>query len=319
MPRYSGSYATPRLDLGVAMLEYLFSTANYIGTQVLPIFSTPKKSAEFSKITRASLLRSRNVKRAPRTAYSRDEFDAKDQAYRCEERGHEQPVDDTERELYASDFDAELQASTLAMNIVQQEQEVDVVAMLTDTANTWKGDYFTDNKANPWSTVGTDIIGQVQDTKEKVRGRIGMDPNALIISKATLVSIKKNTGIKDAIKYTAIPTEQQILDALAGLLGLDKVIVANVVRNTANEGAAETLGDVFPKKYAMVARIAKTNLLQEPCLGRTMLWVQDSPDAVMVEQYREEQTRSDVFRARQHTDEVIWDPAYGQLVQIEVA
>ena len=45
--------------------------------------------------------------------------------------------------------------------------------------------------------------------------------------------------------------------------------------------------------------------LKEPCLGRTFLWEEDSPGMLTTEQYREEQTRSDIYRVRQNTDECI--------------
>lgn len=319
MPNVSGSYAIPRMDLGVAMREYQINAEGLIGTQVLPIFETPKKSAAFSKITRASLLRSRNVRRAARTAYSRDTFDAKDQTYNCKERGHEQPCDDSERALYANDFNCDLECSMLAMDVVRQEQEKDIAAMLRDTS-VWTGAaLFTDNKATPWSTAGTDILAQIIAGAEKVRTNCGLRPNALIIGAATLANMRLNTGIKDAIKYVAVPTIDQITQLLAALCGVKKVLVGDLIKNSAKEGQDFTGADVWGKKYAMLARIAETKNLNEPCLGRTMLWVSDSPNAVMVEQYREEQTRSDVFRARHNADEVVFDPSYAHLLQIETA
>ena len=322
MPSYSGSYATPRLDLGRAMWEYMigansFIGAGAVGAAVLPIFETMKKAASFSKITRESILRSRNVKRAPRAAYSRDEYEAKDQAYSCEERGHEQPLDDGERELYASDFDAELAAARIAGNVVLTEQERDVSAMVFNTT-TWTGaPLYTDRSGTPWATVSTDIIGHVLAAKEKVRANTGIKANALVISEAVLATcLKANTAIKAAIQYTSIPTEENVLRALSGLLGLKYILVGDAVRNSAKEGQAFVGADVWSATYAMIARIAESNDLTEPCIGRTLLWSADSPDNATAEEYREEQTRSNIFRVRQHVDEVVFDANYGHLLKI---
>lgn len=316
MPNYSGTYATPRLDLGRAMWEYMIGSQQFIGTRVLPIFKTMKKSATFSKITRDSILRSRNVKRAPRAAYSRDTYDAKDQSYICEERGHEQPLDDVERSLYASDFSAESAAARIASQVVLQEQERDIAAMIYNTT-TWTGAaLYTDNSGTPWATAATDIIGQVDAAKEKVRVNSGMKPNALIIGQGQIVNFKKNTAIKDAIRYTAIPTEDQILLALSGLFGLKYIVLGDMIKNTAKEGQAFVGADVWGSTYASIARICETEDLTEPGLGRTMLWSADSPENATVEEYREEQTRSWVYRARHHADEIVFDANYAHLLKV---
>ena len=51
-----------------------------------------------------------------------------------------------------------------------------------------------------------------------------------------------------------------------------------------------------------------------PCLGRTFLWANDSPANLMVEQYREEQTRSTIYRSRQHVDEAFVFSGAGYLL-----
>jgi hypothetical protein len=43
--------------------------------------------------------------------------------------------------------------------------------------------------------------------------------------------------------------------------------------------------------------------LMQPCVGRTFLWTADSPTNPIVEQYRAESNRSDVFRVRHHVSE----------------
>ena len=41
----------------------------------------------------------------------------------------------------------------------------------------------------------------------------------------------------------------------------------------------------------------------EPCVGRTFIWSEDSPENPVVESYREEQAKSDVIRVRHNVDE----------------
>ena len=66
----------------------------------------------------------------------------------------------------------------------------------------------------------------------------------------------------------------------------------------------------------MVAYIPEDQEIVAPAVGRTVLWTGDSPDNQTVEQYREEALRSDIFRVRHNTDEVIVDPYFGHLLKV---
>ena len=44
------------------------------------------------------------------------------------------------------------------------------------------------------------------------------------------------------------------------------------------------------------------------------MWENDAPDIIVTEQYREEQTRSDIYRVRQYTDECIQFSGAGYII-----
>ena len=92
---YQGTRATPRMDLGVAMMEYIEQAGEFIGTNVLPIFRTQKQKSIFPAITRESITRDADTKRASRGNYNRDGFGAKDKSYNCQEHGLEGALDDS--------------------------------------------------------------------------------------------------------------------------------------------------------------------------------------------------------------------------------
>jgi hypothetical protein len=65
----------------------------------------------------------------------------------------------------------------------------------------------------------------------------------------------------------------------------------------------------------MVAKIATSVDMREPCIGRTFHWTQDgSSIGGTVESYREEAIRGDVIRVRHDVDEVILYPEAGHLL-----
>jgi hypothetical protein len=60
---------------------------------------------------------------------------------------------------------------------------------------------------------------------------------------------------------------------------------------------------VWSNEYAALVKISAGIDIVTPGIGRTFLWTADSPQNPIVEQYREETKRSDVFRVRHHVDE----------------
>ncbi|MBI5023777.1 MAG: hypothetical protein HZC18_02120 [Candidatus Omnitrophica bacterium] len=184
---------------------------------------------------------------------------------------------------------------------------------------TWTGaDLYTDHSANPWDNIASDVIAQVRAAREKVRANCGIDPNALICSKANIDRLMDNTGIKDSIKYVARLTEAEILNALADILGLKKIVVGKAIYNSAKEGQSFVSADIWNDDYAMIGVVAEDGQnLVLPSVGRTFLWASDSPDNATVESYRDEVHRSDVFRVRQNVDEKIIDKYFAHLIKVD--
>lgn len=318
MVNYVGAYAAPRADLGVPLYEFFSDGSEFAGPRILPIFRTAVKASTYSAITRDSMLQDSQANRAVRSAYNRISQGAKDKTYSCKEYGLEIVVDDAERRFYLNDFDAEASASRVLARALMLQYEKRVAAAVFN-ATTWTGaSLFTDNSANPWSTVTTDIIGQVLAAKEKVRTNSGMMPNALIISATQLANVLKNTGIKAQFVGVPVITLELIQSALSSIFGLTKLIVVGAMRNSAIEGQTAVLADVWSDVYAMVAIVGEEGeSLAEPQLGRTFLWAPDSPDLVTAEMYREEQSRGEVLRVRHATDEVIIDPLFAHLMDVK--
>lgn len=317
MVQYSG-YATPRLDLGMAFAEYMDNVENYIGMKALATFRTPRKEATFAKHDRAQYLQAADTRRAPRGDYNRSNIKAKDQAYACKERGEEVLLDDSERLHYANDFDAELASSQEAWRKVMQSIETAAAAEVFDgTTNFTVANGYRTDVAAAWSLAATDINADVQNAIEAVRQRTGMKPNTMIVGAGVIPFFLTNDDLINALQYHRLPSVQAKIDSLTAYFGLEQILVGKAVVNTANEGLTAVISDVWSNIWCNIAHVApEQSPLTTPCIGRTMIWEDDTPQSVMMEEYREEKKRSNVYRARAHTDELLIDAAYGQLLDI---
>ena len=317
---YSGAYSVPRADLGEAFLEYMWNPEDLIGMKLMPLLEVNRKEASFPKIRRESLLKTVDLKRAANGRYNRDSIEGEDDSYRCEEYGYEQPLDDSERRLYKNDFEAELQASQAAAHRLMLGHELRVRNAVVDTNAFTTGNGLRTDVGTAWSTVTADIIGDVLTACEAVRARTGMQPNTFWVGAGGLPDLIRNTAIRQSIHFFAQPSYSAVQASLADLFGVKQVVIGKQVSNTANEGAAATVTSAWigtgAGSYAGVMVCPMGPSLRESGFGRSILWTDDSPDAVMVEEYREEQTRSTIYRARHNIDEKVFDTSFAQLLDI---
>jgi len=315
---YSGTRATPRLELGVAAQEFIDSQDAFIGTKAFPIFNTKVPAAAYPAITRETVTRRDDAKRSTRGTYNRITIGAKDKTFKCEEHGLEGPLGDDQRKLYASDFDAELQITQATTRKVLIEQEARIATLAFDTATFTGAALYTNYSSSaPWATAASDVIGSIRAVRGKIRQNCGMEANALICSKTNIDYLLGNTAIKAAIQYVSALTEQNLLNALAGVLGLQKILVGKAVYNSAKEGQSFSGAEIWSATYALLGIVPDNGQdLSLPAVGRTFLWTEDSPENATVESYRDDGARSDIFRVRQHTDEVLVDAYFGHLMKV---
>ena len=314
----SGTRTTPRLALGAAVMEFIMNRSEFIGLKALPLFQTQLKSTVFNAITRECLTKIPETKRATGGDYNRLNFETVEKDFSCIEHGLEGPLDDGEKALYANDFAAQLVTVEQILGLILLAQEYRAAQALFNTTTFTGAALYTDNSSAPWDNVASDAIGQVRAAIEKVRQNTGLVANALILSQTNINRLKANTAIKDAIKYTSRVTESILLAAFADIFGVKQVLVGKAIRNTANKKLTFSGSDVWSDDYAMVAVVADNPMnLKSPSVGRTFLWTADSAVNPIVESYREDKIRSDVFRVRHSVVEKIIDANFAHLMKVD--
>lgn len=316
----STSLSTLRPDLGASFQEWslAMSQAGYIAHRVLPVFETAKKSGTFGRIPIEQLLQQRDTARAPGSGYSRGNFTFIEDSFACKEQGAEEPVDDSEEEIYSDYFELEQVAANRAFLAVLNNAE-QRAANLIFNASTWTGAAYTTAITNEWDDAANATpIDDVEAAIQTVWDNSGLWPDSLVINRkvfrnlrncAQIVDRSKAQGFMD-VRPGAI-NEQQ----LAVVFDVKQVIVAGSPINSAKEGQAASLSPIWSDEYAMVCRIASSNDIKEPCIGRTMHWAQDGSEiGGTVETYREEQTRSDIVRVRHDVHEKVFYVDAGHLL-----
>lgn len=317
---YRDSYTKPRISIGGLPMEFPLPDQGYIADQVFVPFMAQKKSANFAVIKRESLLRDRDVDRAPGSASNRTAFGAADHSYNCQQKSQEIALDHDDIEQAMDDFDNERAAALLSADIILRAREV-ATKDATFNTTTWTGsDLFTDNSGSPWSTTSTDILDQIMDARNLVVANCGMKPNTLVVSAAQLPNIVLNDEVAKRLQYANTLTFDFVAQVFGALIDIPNVVIGGAVHTSVAEGESYDGSYIWPKTYCWLGVTAQAPDVPRsmPAVGRRFVWQarQGSAD-VVVDAYEEEQTQSTVWRAREWRDINLYDANYGHLIQIE--
>ena len=303
MPRPTSDTKIQRPDLGMLVEEYMEEapTLGYIGLDVMPLMPVQEQSATYPVVPKEVMLKIPDTSRAPRGNYGRSDWEFENGFYSTKENGWEEAIDDTERKLYASMFDAEAVATRRAIKIILGAQEKRISSMVFNATN------FTAHAvATEFDTIASATpIDVVNTGKLAVRSQCGMLPTDYIISYTTFINLRRCAQIIDLIKYTfpGADINKMTRQQLAAVLEVPRVLVGGAVYDSAKKGQPASITDLWSYEYAMLTVTSGGEDLREPCIGRTFLWTEDSAENTVVESYRNEDIRSDIIRVRHNTQE----------------
>jgi hypothetical protein len=290
----------------------------FIALRAMPVFEAAKASGTFGKIPLEELLKNADTRRAPGSGYSRGGMRFETDSYATEERGREEPVDRREATMYREYFDAELAAARRARDIVLRNQERRTAALLYNPT-TFAAQLST--LTNEWDDhANATPIDDVNTIVETIWARSGLWANALLINRIQFRHLRRCDQIIDRIASSGAgaPTKARdiTVEQIAQCLDLDRILVAGGAKNAANEGQAASVTSIWSNEYAMVARVMETSDIREPGLGRTIHWGEDGSEiGALIESYWEEQSRSDIVRARHDVQEKIFHVGCAQLIE----
>ena len=140
----------------------------------------------------------------------------------------------------------------------------------------WAANFFTTSKwatditpTTLWDAAGSTPLRDVATGVDTILQSTGMKPNTLILGRKVFTGLCENTSIKEMIKYTqkGVVTEE----ILAALLKVDRVLVGDMIENTAAQGQTAS-GAFILGKHALLCYAAPKPSLKQPSAGYTISW-----------------------------------------------
>jgi len=273
-------------DISVA---FEAQSAQFIGTKLMPIVEVQKEAGKFWTLdTERHRFRRAETLRAPRTPAKQVEWATGTATYQAEEHLLESPVDDRERDN-AEGLEPDIEAQEAATEGVLLGREAEIAALVTAAATYPAANVLTLGAGDQWGDAAANPIEDVITIKEAIRAQIGRYPNTMGIPAAVVAKLQLHQKVIDRMGVTGLRVVTP--DLLSALFEIPNVYVATAVENTAAEGLAATMADLWGK-HVVIAYVPPRAGKRTLALGYTFRvggWKADS--------YRDDPRKSDVYRA----------------------
>lgn len=262
----------PLTNISVA---YIQNASNFIADKVFPVVPVSKQSDRYFVYNREDWFRQDARLRAPSTESAGSGFEIDNTpTYYAPVYAIHKDVDDKIR----ANADAPINMDRDATEYVTQQLLLKREKQFVDnnfTSGVWGQDLTgkasspTTNQFLQWDAANSTPIDDVSDASMIIASKTGFKPNVLVLSPKVFAAVKNNANVVERIKYTqrGVVTE----DILAGLFGVDRVLVPYGVENTAAEGKNGSYSFIYGKNALLAYSNPRPSILQ-PSAGYTFSW-----------------------------------------------
>lgn len=265
----------PLANVSVA---YFQDQTRFIADRAFPNIPVQKQSDLFYTIPKGAFTRDQMAKRAPGTETKAIGYDVSTDNYYCDVYGLHHPIPAQIKANYDDPLNADKEATELLTQAGLIRREVNWMTNFFGTG------IWTEERAGVatgptgtqflrWDVASSTPIEDVEAAKVAVEELTGYEPNTLVIDRHTLSALKNHADILDKLKYgqTAPNPAMVTLNILAQIFGVERVLVARAIKNTALEGATDVFSFIAGKN-ALLCYVPSSPGLYTPTAGYTFSW-----------------------------------------------
>ena len=253
----------PLTNISVA---YIQNQTHFIAGDIFPRVQVEKRSDKYFTYTKADWFRDEAEKREGGTESAGSGYAQSTATYFCDTYALHKDVDDHTRANSDTAINPDRDATQFITQRMLLRQEIQWVTECFSTA-VWDTDQTI---ANKWSSYTTsDPITDVETGKTTVLQNTGMEPNTLVLGYNVWRYLKHHPDIVDRTKYTS--SASITTDIVAGLLDVDRILVAKAIKNTGAEGGTAAYSFTHGN-HAWLGYVNPSPGLLAPSAGYTFLW-----------------------------------------------
>jgi hypothetical protein len=251
-------------------IAYIQSAADFIADKVFPMVPVTKQSDRYFVYTQDYWFRTGAQKRAPASESAGGGFAISNTpSYYCDVWAFHHDVDDQIRANADEPLDVDRDATKFVTQNLLIRREISWINTYMQPS-IWTGNPSGDvTPTNLWDSASGNPMQDIDTQKQTIKSQTGFLPNVLVLTADVYYAIRNNAAVLDRIKYTQTGIVDTAL--LAMLFGVEKVLVASAVLNSAAEGATASYAYMKTNAALLVYANPAPSLMQ-PSGGYIFSW-----------------------------------------------
>ena len=279
-----------------ASVAYIQGADNFIASKVFPIVPVDKQSNLYFKYTKEDWFRDDARVRADGTEAATSGYGLTTDNYYANVYAVKKAVGDQIMANFDNPLDPLRDAAKFTAQLILNRIELQFVSDFI-TTSVWGKDLqgvstgeTLGTSFRQWSDLAnSDPIQDIEYAKGVILSTTGFEANKLVLGYDAYRVLRNHPDIIDRVKYTGRDVPDTVY--LATLFGVDEVLVAKAVKNTATEGQTGAFSFAFGKSALLVHTASAPSVLT-PTAGYMFQWTGVSDGlgtTVGTKQYRLEQ------------------------------
>mgnify|MGYP003626677170 FL=1 len=247
-------------------IAYAQESDSFVASRIFNSINTSQLSNKYHVFDKDQWLRSQADLRGTGSPTKGANFTMSTGTFSCQQYGMHMDVDD----YVAANADAGVDILTSATQYVTEkllQKRDEVFAAAAFTTSVWTGSSSGSDitPSTKWSASGGTPIKDISDQQAACHAKTGRTPNVLLLGKDVYSALRDSDDLLDRVKYS----EKGIVttDLMASLFGVDEVIVASSIENTALEGATAVYAPIFDADDALLIYRPQNPGLLTPAAG----------------------------------------------------
>lgn len=248
-------------------VRYMNNAADYVADRAFPIVQVGNKSDSYYVFTASYWFRDEMQRRAPGNPYPFGGYGVSTDTYNCEQFALAKDIPDEIRANTDDPMNPDREAAEfLAQKALIRREKAFADAFMA--ASVWSTDNTT---ATNWDDSSGVPISDIQAARRTIKNASGMTANTLVMGKIVHDALVLNKQITDKVQYVRQALPREIAGILAAALDIERVLVSDVVYETAAEGGTSDLDPILDDD-ALLIYVPSAPSIYSAAAGLTMVW-----------------------------------------------
>jgi hypothetical protein len=298
-PRGGGNV---HIDRPLTAISLAYPNLGYVGDALVPAVPVRKQSDKYYEFGReAWSVDPGGDVRAPGTVANEIPGLAVSlNPYFAIEHSLQIPITDEERENADSPLSPDRDGTELVTAKILLARELAIKTLVTTTTNFESGYSTTLSGTAQWNDyTNSTPIANVRTGVRTIHAGLFVEPNVAVIPYLVMSTLEDHPNFIARIQYS----ERAIItpEIIAGLFGIERIIVPGLGYNSANPGQTASLNYLWGKDV-LLAYVPPRAGLRVPAFMYEFCWVYPGGQRQVVERWREEPRKSDLVRVSRRYD-----------------